>query len=139
MKIFLYACFTCSHDTHIDSPRKCFVLTHMSMYIFMLHSDMSLYVTWYMKLCVWQLCSQTGICVHTHTHTHTHIYIYIYILYNECFVIFQYSGFQQTADKCAVCGHLIMEMVRNLECLVIIAFIIWTSVITVLEVWHWLL
>lgn len=25
---------------------------------------------------------------------------------------FQYSGFQQTAEKCAICGHLIMEMVK---------------------------
>lgn len=24
-----------------------------------------------------------------------------------------YSGFQQTAEKCAICGHLIMEMVMN--------------------------
>nr|CAD7426396.1 unnamed protein product [Timema monikensis] len=27
--------------------------------------------------------------------------------------LFQYSGFQQTAEKCAICGHLIMEMVRH--------------------------
>ena len=32
-----------------------------------------------------------------------------------CHAFFQYSGFQQTAEKCAVCGHLIMEMVRQLE------------------------
>lgn len=28
-----------------------------------------------------------------------------------CVLCFQYSGFQQTAEKCAICGHLIMEMV----------------------------
>lgn len=27
--------------------------------------------------------------------------------------LFQYSGFQQTAEKCAICGHLIMEMVSR--------------------------
>lgn len=27
--------------------------------------------------------------------------------------MFQYSGFQQTAEKCAICGHLIMEMVSR--------------------------
>ncbi|KAH0513717.1 Wilms tumor protein 1-interacting protein [Microtus ochrogaster] len=29
----------------------------------------------------------------------------------------EYSGFQQTADKCSVCEHLIMEMVRTTQCL----------------------
>ena len=29
-------------------------------------------------------------------------------------LVFQYCGFQQTAEKCAVCGHLIIELVRYL-------------------------
>ena len=28
-------------------------------------------------------------------------------------ISFQYSGFQQTSEKCGQCGHLIMEMVRK--------------------------
>lgn len=31
-----------------------------------------------------------------------------------------YSGFQQTAEKCAICGHLIMEMASSYLC-----FIVW--------------
>jgi hypothetical protein len=27
---------------------------------------------------------------------------------------YMYSGFQQTSEKCGICGHLIMEMVRHI-------------------------
>lgn len=30
------------------------------------------------------------------------------------FILLQYSGFQQTSEKCNICGHLIMEMVMNI-------------------------
>ena len=31
------------------------------------------------------------------------------LITRTCF--FQYSGFQQTSEKCGICGHLIMEMI----------------------------
>ena len=34
-------------------------------------------------------------------------------LTKSLFSLFQYSGFQQTSEKCGICGHLIMEMVIN--------------------------
>ena len=34
---------------------------------------------------------------------------------------YMYSGFQQTSEKCDICGHLIMEMVR-LEKIEILTF-----------------
>ena len=37
-----------------------------------------------------------------------------WIAEEELLLYFQYSGFQQTSEKCGMCGHLIMEMVTQI-------------------------